>query len=144
MASMLYFPRNRSMTRYFSFAFFQLRTENFSAVSLPSVVQPVHNCATSLHLPHLSAAYLSGVGYIHWRLGALYDSDVRPAPLSVLCSDHNFEQFPCLSLQPLFCEAPLRLEFQFWYTLLAIKRTSCRSFHSTTGGPFFHCPFYGV
>ena len=28
---MLYFPRNRSITRYFSFTSFQLRTENFAA-----------------------------------------------------------------------------------------------------------------
>ena len=39
MASILYWLRNRSITRYFNFTSFQLRTENFAAVPLSSAVQ---------------------------------------------------------------------------------------------------------
>ena len=44
---MLYFPRKRSMTRYFSFTAFQLRTENFAATPPASAAIPIH-CAVLL------------------------------------------------------------------------------------------------
>ena len=39
IASTLYFPRNRSMTRYFSFTSFQLLTENFAAAPPSSAAE---------------------------------------------------------------------------------------------------------
>lgn len=74
IASTLYLPRNRSMTRYFSLTSCQLRTKNFTATPLAYAIPPVHCCAAFLRPPHSFGDGLLSVGYNRWLSFSLYCS----------------------------------------------------------------------
>lgn len=136
MASTLYFPRSRSMTRYFSFPSFQPLTENFAIAPRSSANVQLRCCVLRLRL----------LGLARTSLRSRHISRDDFPFFSSLPLDRTSDFFPrqteagsdlsiCLSaLMPLLDDL-----YQLFYlpVLSCHAKTSCRSFYSTTVGGFF-------
>ena len=87
---MLYLPRKRSITRYFRFTSFQLRTENFAAAPPAFAVPRVRCCGELPHLPNFSVAFLLAGECSRWISAASSGFDVLPDSVFVPDSTHSF------------------------------------------------------
>ena len=131
---MLYMPRNRSMTRYFSFTSFQLRAENFAPIPLSSAVRQFV-VPQRFFIDRIRTERIAVGNQARFPVFAFHQ------PLLVVYSTHNFGQLPRLSLLPLFVGIPLHRVL-----LLCIfsghEKTSCRSLIFFDRRSFRHCQFF--
>ena len=139
-----YFPRNRSMTRYFSFTSFQPLTENFAATP-PASAAALSHCL--LFLPR----------FVRFFLAALLAAGYIPQPKAVLSgsvgSPTSWSAWVSIRNSPLLLGWFLLL-LSFLYTItarcstfvycLAMQMTSCRRFILQQEVSFFTCPLLGI
>ena len=115
---MLYFPRKRSITLYFSFTSFQLRTENFEAVLPAYAVRLIHCFGAFLLFLPFCEGDLSGEEYIRARAIVASFFDALPIVSLVLCLIQNAHQFLDSFLLPPFGGTLLLpnilLSYNFW------------------------------